>query len=393
MRGPRANVVEPWWVRGVLGLRARQADARGHGLAALALSALLLLIGTSAANAATTSSPITFSPTSSTAVQSGLTAGAVDAHYQMGSMSVETVTPPASFDAATASAAQLAAYGIPSEPPASSPVHADWEQMIHNLHFANVTGLQTGPPASGSCPDSLYFCNVYWSGNIANGAQNSINDVETYYYEPNIDTSECASNPDRGDYLWNGLGGQETPANPNEVLAQNGSGTYVYDGTLDYSHAAWFEIVAPGIPLYAMFLTPTFNFTVGGEVLIITKYVGVVSGQNEWEFYWYNAATGTAPSIVYASTSTSYPIYNSAELIAEIPGSGAGPGSGSGDGYSMTPYSPWAAPAAYYNSYTGTIDNASTAYDALYNTSTGDAVSLGYPVAAPGAGAVWSACS
>ncbi|MGA9775215.1 MAG: hypothetical protein WBU92_04770 [Candidatus Dormiibacterota bacterium] len=46
------------------------------------------------------------------------------------------LVPPGGFDAATASAAELALYGIPPEPPAADPTfRALWMKMVHNLHW------------------------------------------------------------------------------------------------------------------------------------------------------------------------------------------------------------------------------------------------------------------
>lgn len=49
--------------------------------------------------------------------------------------STSVLVPPKGFDAATASAAELALYGIPPEPPSSSPAHAMWLQMVNNMHW------------------------------------------------------------------------------------------------------------------------------------------------------------------------------------------------------------------------------------------------------------------
>ena len=49
--------------------------------------------------------------------------------------STGVLVPPKGFDAATASAAELALYGIPPEPPSSSPAYAMWFRMVNNLHW------------------------------------------------------------------------------------------------------------------------------------------------------------------------------------------------------------------------------------------------------------------
>lgn len=45
------------------------------------------------------------------------------------------LVPPKGFDAATAPAAELALYGIPPEPPSSSPARAMWLQMVNHVHW------------------------------------------------------------------------------------------------------------------------------------------------------------------------------------------------------------------------------------------------------------------
>jgi hypothetical protein len=82
---------------------------------------------------------------SATLVTTGPTAGATVYVYDTEGGTTTDVVPPASFDAASASPAQLQAYGIPPEPAASdTAAHALWETMVHNLKFVTPPAMMYG---------------------------------------------------------------------------------------------------------------------------------------------------------------------------------------------------------------------------------------------------------
>ena len=62
--------------------------------------------------------------------------------------STSVLVPPKGFDAATAPAAELALYGIPPEPPSSSPAYAMWLQMVNNLHWTPAPKYLQAIPGS-----------------------------------------------------------------------------------------------------------------------------------------------------------------------------------------------------------------------------------------------------
>ncbi len=62
--------------------------------------------------------------------------GGTKTTYATPGVSTSVLVPPKGFDAAKASAAELALYGIPPEPPLSSPARAMWLQMVNNMHWA-----------------------------------------------------------------------------------------------------------------------------------------------------------------------------------------------------------------------------------------------------------------
>jgi hypothetical protein len=54
--------------------------------------------------------------------------------YQLEGMKATYLVPPASFDAATASSQELAAFGYPARPSASSPEYASWMKVMETSH-------------------------------------------------------------------------------------------------------------------------------------------------------------------------------------------------------------------------------------------------------------------
>ncbi len=61
--------------------------------------------------------------------------GGTKTTYSTPGGSTAVLVPPKGFDAATASAAELALYGIPPEPPLSSPAYSMWLRMVNNVHW------------------------------------------------------------------------------------------------------------------------------------------------------------------------------------------------------------------------------------------------------------------
>jgi Peptidase A4 family len=153
---------------------------------------------------------------------------------------LSVTVPPASFDAATASAAELTRYGIPEAPPAGSPEYAKWKQMIDEpIHFvtppstlvevpleSSRTEAQSAPPGTSSpwgtdtlssddIAPSLAPTNAAegseknWSGYLNWGGEGKFTQATGYFIDPSTKnkTLPCEKEEPVGSSTWVGLGG------------------------------------------------------------------------------------------------------------------------------------------------------------------------------------------
>ncbi len=137
------------------------------------------------------------------------------------------VVPPQGLDFSSASAAELAEYGIPPAPSDPSAL-SDWQDMIAHLH------LVTPPPslAATSITNVTNPSNV-WSGYEAySSSSTAYNLVEGQYNEPQALSTPCAGNAAT---TWAGLGGDGS-----QDLAQDG--TAINAPGLG-QHQAWSEVL------------------------------------------------------------------------------------------------------------------------------------------------------
>ena len=167
--------------------------------------------------------------------------------------------PPASFDAARASASELATYGIPPEPPASSPEYAIWKETIsQGIRFATPPPFIAEAPPSSS-PDapatssaeqgapeplvsplsgSVQAQTKIWSGYFDWNGKGTYTHATGYYIEPKS-TSSCEKPIVAGrssSYIWAGIGGWG--GNPD--LGQDGTAQHEEGLGED---EAWYEIL------------------------------------------------------------------------------------------------------------------------------------------------------
>ena len=168
--------------------------------------------------------------------------------------------PPASFDARSASASELATYGIPPEPPASSPEHAIWKEMIsQGIKFATPPPFIAEAPPSSSSPDvpgapaaeksapvslvsppsgSVSAQTKIWSGYFDWNGKGTYTHSTGYYIEPKT-TSSCEKPivaESSASYIWAGIGGWG--GNPD--LGQDGTAQHEEGLGED---EAWYEIL------------------------------------------------------------------------------------------------------------------------------------------------------
>jgi alpha-tubulin suppressor-like RCC1 family protein len=174
--------------------------------------------------------------------------------------SFSMTVPPASFDARSASASELATYGIPPEPPASSPEHTIWKEMIsQGIKFATPPPFIAEAPPSSSSPDvpgapaaekgaleplvsppsgSVQAQTKIWSGYFDWNGKGTYTHSTGYYIEPKT-TSSCekpiVAEPSAS-YIWAGIGGWG--GNPD--LGQDGTAQHEEGLGED---EAWYEIL------------------------------------------------------------------------------------------------------------------------------------------------------
>ncbi len=208
-------------------------------------------------------------------------------YYETPTMGVTTLVPPASFNPANASTAELKTYGIPPEPEASSPEHSMWEQMIHNMHYQagapsarlvvshSTTGArQAGSNSSLGSSEAGAQTSHNWSGYGNYASTQAYNKSAAYWVEP----SPVATCFGAQEVNWAGLGGWNSTN-----LAQNGTANGFPEVP---EHKAWWEILPAGIVGIPMHGTAGYYFEAQ------TLYEGYWEGRSHFDFYWYDYAEG-----------------------------------------------------------------------------------------------------
>jgi hypothetical protein len=154
--------------------------------------------------------------------------------------------PPASFDAATASAQELESYDIPPRPELGTPGFAHWQAAAGQLR------IEAPPPAIFSVP--LHFTseasNSHWSGYINDAKSQVFKQAAAWFTEPLNDTTECSK---AAAVTWVGLGGWNS-----QQLAQDG--TSVGEDGLGEGEF-WWEI----LPEYPSVLPMSKYYEEGGH--------------------------------------------------------------------------------------------------------------------------------
>jgi hypothetical protein len=216
---------------------------------------------------------------------SPVTGGGKAYYYETATMGVTTLVPPSTFNPGDASAAELKAYGIPSEPAASSPEYSMWEQMIHKMHYQstppdrlvvshNTTGARLAGSNALDSSEQGAQTSYNWSGYGDYASTQAYNKAAGYWIEPSpVATCFGAQESD-----WAGLGGWNSKS-----LAQNGT----IDGDSEVvEHKAWWEILPEGwvgIPMHG---------TAGAYFEAQTLYEGYWEGRSHFDFYWYDYNEG-----------------------------------------------------------------------------------------------------
>lgn len=202
-------------------------------------------------------------------------------HYEIEGMKASVLVPPASFDAADASAAELKLYGLEA-PALDSPEWPFWEQMIGHMHTMPAPPAAqillprnegNGPvdasaPAGGSPLAELSSRN--WAGYDNYASSQKYHKATAYFQEPST-TRPCTN---AAEVHWSGLGGVNS-----HNLAQAGTANYV-EGML--SHQAWWEILPAGSAVVPEHASPGWWFKAE------THYGGESGGEKKFYFNFYD---------------------------------------------------------------------------------------------------------
>jgi len=214
--------------------------------------------------------------------------------YDVGSSRMTYLVPPSSFDAATATSAELAEYGIPLRPPASDPTMLNfWVSMVNNLKLETPpTTLISIPATAGSVTNSHWagYADSFDSGTLYSSA-------EGLYVEPSLTGTQCSSS---SVVFWTGLGGY-----PSGTLAQDGT---ALNAPGLANNQAWSEFLPaqPGAIPQNLYATP------GQDFYAQVTYVNA----DTVNMYMYNSYTGLGLSYNVTGDDVDE---QSAEYIAERP--------------------------------------------------------------------------
>ena len=229
-----------------------------------------------------------FAQTAANAMPGGGTSYA----YNLNGSTVTFYVPPAGFDPATATAAQLNEYGFPPQPTDPGALKL-WQQEMSNWQ-----GTTPPPPflteTSGQ-NDSVN--NDHWSGYVVTEPAGTFTHAETWFIEPTFGSSRCSTNAES---TWAGIGGWTTGKLAQDGTAHNEAGIA--------NHQAWWEILpADAVPIN-LYGHPDFLFDT--SVRRIT---------NGFRFYMYDYDTHTTKAFDETGGANNSYDGSSAEAIAERP--------------------------------------------------------------------------
>jgi len=234
---------------------------------------------------------------------------------------VSLTVPPSSFDASTASPAELETFGIPPEPPVGSSEYPKWKAMIRKgIHFitppavlyavpeesstsaseaaipllGGSAGLASPSTASTAAPSSN------WSGYFDWNGKGTFTHSTGYFVEPSEHTPICEK---QGSFVWAGIGGWY-----NEHLGQDGT---AQGATGIGNHQAWWEVLPESPEEGVKAIMPELYGSPGHWFEADTQY----KGGNEYSFYVYNYANGKAGH----ATGKGSPDANVNDFIVERP--------------------------------------------------------------------------
>lgn len=236
-----------------------------------------------------------------------LPGGGSDWIYETPSGPMGMLVPPANFDPATATADQLAEYGIPTEPAASDAVlHDAWSQMIAGMtHPAQPFNVMIGLNAKQFNRNPLnYVQDGPWALSPRGGWVGYTDDETSGYFhyawsawiEPSPLNGRCGLDAGAAAF-WTGLGGTGGSSD----LGQ--AGTELGFGSGGPDDAFWYETNS-GTTMYPH----GAHATQGSEFSVDVSYN---TSTDEYNYYFYNAATGSygtyhGPTSSYVGDTTDF---------------------------------------------------------------------------------------
>jgi hypothetical protein len=295
--------------------------------------------------------------TKSYVLSNGPVKGATVRLFDMGKgVAAKTITPPAGFDFAKATDAQLAAVGVPK---------AFWRFKDRMHAGPPITGFkQTGASAQPQTGTSQN-----WSGDMQTSGSPSFSSVEGWYTEPGQDYATCSAYQNsyyysgsnkvlfnfQGHAYWVGMGGWN---GADKVLTQAGTwdqySSNTASGEGDMYDAYWWETVPLNYAQYPQANGENIEAPPGDELAVADAYIGEAPDPYTnppgyesfvYEFAWYNYTTGVfypAYGYVPLYDATTYDGYTTpdaytAEFIDEVPESNYGNVGLVFDGVAKTP--------------------------------------------------------
>jgi hypothetical protein len=199
--------------------------------------------------------------------QTALPGGGYAVAYADGSAQL---VPPAGFRPLTATPAQLAEYGLPTQPIDDLGAAAAWQGEMSSFHPAAPPAFDVEDPYAtvGTSPTRTFV--GYYLGGRADFATHA----EMWYQEPTAHSSGCRGNDEA---VWPGL--------------QNGTGALAQDGTASGlsglgNHQAWYFAGSSGYHPTAVPLHGHAGFEFDASVRRLTD--------STYRLYMYDYATGTA---------------------------------------------------------------------------------------------------
>ena len=229
-------------------------------------------------------------------------------HFQVGHFNVRYLVPPASFQPAHATAAELAIYGLIA-PAENSPERNSWDEMVSNVQFGgppsrqiilsrqSAGGGDLAMPGSEPSATAGSETSLNWSGYVNYASSQKYHTASAYFIEPTTVPTCLGSS----EVAWSGLGG----VNNKEALEQDGTANET--GGLG-NHQAWWEVIPEGIaPVEGVYATPGAYFEAQ------THYVST----SQVDFYFYNESTHKGYSVEVSGAINSD--LSTAEYIVERP--------------------------------------------------------------------------